>query len=113
MQTLNSKLWFKERFSWIMNNIEGQDDGSEQGCCEGARVPDYQENVEDEVQNKANVIIVTFKVIFLLNAMVKRKTCVFQTIKAENQKGSDARGRGGGGGGQGGGEGEENERVPV
>ena len=69
-----------------MNNIEGQDDGSEQGCCEGARVPDYQENVEDEVQNKANVIIVTFKVIFLLNAMVKRKTCVFQTIKAEKEE---------------------------
>ena len=68
-----------------MNDIEGQYDGSEQGCCEGARVPDYQENVEDEVQNKANVIIVTFKVIFLLNAMIKRKTCVFQTIEAEKE----------------------------
>ena len=40
-----------------MNDIEGQDDGSEQGCCEGARVPDYQDiNIEDEVHNKANVI---------------------------------------------------------
>ena len=69
-----------------MNDIEGQDDGSEQGCCEGVRVPGYQEHVEDEVQNKANVIKVTFKVIFLLNAMVKRKTCVFQTIEAEKEE---------------------------
>ena len=30
---------------------------------------------------------VTFKVIFLLNAMVKRKTCVFQTIEAEKEEG--------------------------
>ena len=66
-----------------MNDIY---DGSEQGCCEGVRVPDYQEHVEDEVQNKPNVIKVTFKVIFLSNAMVKRKTCVFQTIEAESEK---------------------------
>ena len=39
-----------------MNNIEGQYDGSEQGCCEGARVPDYQEHVEDEVQNKVMLL---------------------------------------------------------
>ena len=69
-----------------MNDIGGQDDGCEQGCCEGARVPDYQEHVEDEVQNKPNVIKVTFKVIVLLNAMVKRKTCVFQTIEAEKEE---------------------------
>ena len=39
-----------------MKDIEGQDDGSEKGCCEGAQVPDYQEHVEDEVLNKANVL---------------------------------------------------------
>ena len=62
-----------------MNNIEGQDVRGEQGCCEGARVPDYQDNyVEDEVQNKANVIILTFTVMFLLKVMVNRKTSVFQ-----------------------------------
>ena len=59
-----------------MNDIGGQDDGSEQGCCAGARVPDYQEHVEDEVQNKPNVIKVTFKVMFLLNAMVEEDLCV-------------------------------------
>ena len=40
---------FKERLSSIMNNIEGQEVEGEQGC-EGARVPDYQEYVEDEVK---------------------------------------------------------------
>ena len=40
------------------------EENTEQGCCEGVRVPDYQEHVEDEVQNKPNVIKVTFKVIF-------------------------------------------------
>ena len=42
---------FKERLSSIMNNIEGQEVEGEQGC-EGARVPDNQEHVEDEVQSK-------------------------------------------------------------
>ena len=59
----------------------------EQGCCEGARVPDYQDNyVEDELQNKANVIIVTFTVMFLLKVMVNRKTYVFQTKEAEKEE---------------------------
>ena len=44
-----------------MNNIEGQEVEGEQGC-EGARVPDYQEHVEDEVQNKANVFFSLLKV---------------------------------------------------
>ena len=47
-----------------MNNIEGQDVGGEQDWCEGAQVPDYQEHVEDKVQNKGNIIIITFTVIF-------------------------------------------------
>ena len=66
-----------------MNNIEGQEVEGEQGC-EGAQVPDYQEHVEDEVQNKANVFIVTFTVIYLLK--VKRKTYVFQRKQAEKQE---------------------------
>ena len=37
-----------------MNNIQGQEVEGKQGC-EGAQVPEYQEHVEDEVQNKANV----------------------------------------------------------
>ena len=62
-----------------MNNIEGQDVRGEQCCCEGAQVPDYQDNyVEDEVQNKANIIILTFTVMFLLKVMVNRQTSVFQ-----------------------------------
>ena len=70
-----------------MNNIEGQDVGGEQGCCEGAQVPDYQGIcVEDEVQNKATVIIVIFTVISPLKVMVKRKTCVFQIIQAEKEE---------------------------
>ena len=68
-----------------MNNIEGQEVEGEQGC-EGARVPDNQEHVEDEVQNKANVFIVTFTVISLLKVMVKRKTYVFQRKQAEKQE---------------------------
>ena len=51
-----------------MNNIEGQDVGGEQDWCEGPwlslTIPDYQEHVEDKVQNKGNIIIVTFTVIF-------------------------------------------------
>ena len=65
-----------------MNNIEGQEVGGEQGC---ARVHEHQEYVEDEVQNKATVIIVIFTVISPLKVMVKRKTCVFQIIQAEKE----------------------------
>ena len=68
-----------------MNNIEGQEVEGEQGC-EGARVPDYQEYVEDEVKWSANVFIVTFTVISLLKVMVKWKTYVFQRKQAEKQE---------------------------
>ena len=51
-----------------------------------ARVPDYQEHVEDDVQNKTTFIVVTITVIFLLEVMVKRKTCVFQRKLTEEEE---------------------------
>ena len=50
------------------------------------QVPDYQEHVEDDVQNKTTFIVVTITVIFLLKVMVKRKTCVFQRKLTEEEE---------------------------
>ena len=78
-----------------------------------AWVPDYQEHVEDDVQNKTTFIVVTITVIFLLEVMVKRKTCVFQRKLTEEEETEGGRvrwcelawvGRGEEGGGWGGGE---------
>ena len=55
-------------------------DRGEQGC---AWVHENQEHAEDEVQNKANVIMVTYTVMSLSTV---RKTCVFQRIQAEKEE---------------------------
>ena len=108
-----------------MNDIEGQEVKGEQGC-EGARVPDYQEHVEDEVQNIGNDIS-HFTMISIKSVDKEEDLCVSEKTSREGGDGvgrfgqglggegggwgggeggeSDGQGRGGEGGGQGGGEG--------